>query len=73
MYSFRQVFKQEPNAIREVVLLTLGVLVALDVIQISEEVTAMVGVLISALLGLFYVRPLSVSRDAIRELDGDGA
>lgn len=68
MYSIKNVFKQEPNAIREAILAILAVLVMTDVIQVSEEVTAGIGLCVSIVLGLFYVRPLTASKDALKTL-----
>lgn len=68
MYSLKNIFKQEPNAIREAILSILAVLVMTDVVEISEEATAGIGLMVSVILGLFYVRPLSASVDALKEL-----
>jgi hypothetical protein len=68
MYNLRNVFAREPNAIREAILAILGIFVMLGVIDVSAEVVAAVGVAISLVLGLFYVRPLTASKDALNEL-----
>jgi hypothetical protein len=68
MYNIRNVFKQEPNAIREAVIAIFGVLVMTGVVNLSAEAVAGVGVVVSLVLGLFYVRPLTTSKDALREL-----
>lgn len=69
MYSLKQVLKQEPNVIREFVILLLGVLVMTGAIEMDEKVLAGIGVLVSSGLGLFYVRPLTVSKDALDKLE----
>lgn len=68
MYDPRNIFKQEPNAIREAILAILAVLVMTDVVDISEEATAGIGLCVSLVLGLFYVRPLTASKDALQSL-----
>lgn len=68
MYSIRNVFRQEPNAIREAILAILAVLVMTDVVNISEEATAGIGLCVSLVLGLLYVRPLSASTSALEDL-----
>lgn len=68
MYSIRNVFKQEPNAIREAVIAVLAVLVMTGVVDISAEATAGIGLCVSLVLGLFYVRPLSTSTSALQDL-----
>lgn len=68
MYKLRNVLKQEPNAIRETVIAVLGLLVTVGVIDVSAEIVAAAGVGISMLLGLFYVRPLTASTDALSKL-----
>lgn len=67
MYNIRNVFKQEPNAIREVVLSILAVPILLEWWEIGAEAVAGVGLAISLLLGLFYVRPLSASVVALKQ------
>lgn len=68
MYSLRQLLKQEPSAVKEFVTTVLGTLVLMGVIDVSKDVIVGSGILISVLLGLFYVRPLTSSKDAINQL-----
>lgn len=68
MYSLGQVLKQEPSAVKEFVTTVLGTLVLMGVIDVSKDVIVGSGILISVLLGLFYVRPLTASKDAINQL-----
>lgn len=68
MYDLRNILKQEPNTIREVVLLWLTGLVVLDVVNLSDKATAIIGLIVSNTLGMFYVRVMSVSKDAIEKL-----
>lgn len=68
MYSLKQLLRQEPSAVKEFVTTVLGTLVLMGVIDVSKDVIVGSGILISVLLGLFYVRPLTASRDAINQL-----
>lgn len=67
-YSLKNVFKQEPAAIRAAVLAVLGVLVMTGVVTLSAQAVAGIGVSVSLVLDLFYVRPLSASKSALHEL-----
>lgn len=68
MYSVTNLLQKEPNAIRGAILSILGVLVMTNVVSISAEAVAGIGVSIELLLTLFYVRPMSVSRKGMEEL-----
>lgn len=70
MYSIKELFNKEPNAIREAVITILGILVMTDVVSISADAVAGIGVGVSIVLGLFYVRAKSVSKAALEELSG---
>lgn len=68
MYSLRNIFLQEPNAVRTAVVAILAALVVTEVIDISTEAVAAWGIVIEVVLTLFYVRPLSVSKEGLRQL-----
>lgn len=68
MFSLKQILKQEPAAIVSVLVGWLTVFVVVGVIDWSAEVLQTVeGVGIATLL-LFYVRPTTVSKDALSKL-----
>lgn len=68
MYSIKNVFKQEPNAIKAAIVTLLATLVMAGVVNLSGEQVAGYGLALEVLLGLFYVRPLSISKKAIDDL-----
>lgn len=70
MYSIRNILVQEPNAVRGGVLAVLAVLVMTQVVTVSAEAVAGIGLAVEVVLNLFYVKPLSVSRDAMSKLGG---
>lgn len=70
MYSIRNILVQEPNAVRGAVLAVLAVLVMTQVVTVSAEAVAGIGLAVEVVLNLFYVKPLSVSRDAMNKLGG---
>lgn len=69
MYSLAQVLKQEPAAVAAAAKVVLGVLVLVGVLTMSAEALAGWVIAIEALLNLFYVRPLTVSKDALSNLE----
>ena len=68
MYSPRQVFKQEPAAVKTAIMTILAALVLSGVISADEKTLVAWGLAIEFLLNLFYVRPATVTRDALNEL-----
>lgn len=70
MYSFRQVLKQEPAAIVAVISHVFAVLVVLNVVHWSADAIAILTSTALSVLTLFYVRPFTSSKDALRELTG---
>lgn len=69
MYSLGQILRQEPNAIRTALLAILGALVITGVVELDAEEVAAWGIAAETVLTLLYVRPLSVSKDSLNELD----
>lgn len=69
MYSIRNVVTQEPAAIQLVIMSLLSALVVTGVINLSEDALAVWGVVILGALNLFYIRPLSVSKSGLAEVE----
>lgn len=72
MYDLRNIFKQEPNAVRTAFLTLLAIPVLLGWIEISAEAVAGIGLGVETTLSLFYNRRLSVSKFALEELKEEG-
>lgn len=70
MYSLGQVFKQEPANVVAVFMLMINLLIALQVVAMTDIQIAATNALLLPLLNLFYVRPMTVSRDALNKLGG---
>lgn len=68
MYSFRNIFIQDPETVKGVVLVIAAALVGSEVITLTGQEAALWGIALERLLGLFYVRPLSMSKDAFNQL-----
>lgn len=69
-YSFRQLFSQEPAAIKTAVYAVGAALITSGKITCSVETLASVIAPTEIILNLFYVRPLTVTRSALNELSG---
>lgn len=63
MYDPRNVLKQTPEVLRDLILTALAAAVALNAIEISEGATAILGLLIYKLLSVFYVAPAQRARE----------
>lgn len=70
MYSIRRVFAQEPNAVAAALMAILNVFVMTGALDWDGDVVAGVNTALVLALGLFYVRPLSVSKSGLEELGG---
>lgn len=66
-YSLASLAKQEPNAIRSCALAIGAALVITGVVDVTAEALAAWGIALESLLTLLYVRPLSVSKDALAD------
>lgn len=68
MYSFKRVIAQEPNAVAAALMALLNVFVMTGVVSWGGDVVAGVNTALVLVLGLFYVRPLSVSKSGLEEI-----
>lgn len=69
MYSPKQVLKQEPAGIVTALALINAALIAFDVYSMTDAQLSAANAAVLGLLTLFYIRPATVTRDALRELD----
>lgn len=69
MYSPKQVLKQEPAGIVTVLALINAALIAFGLYSMTDVQLAAVNAAALGVLTLFYIRPSTVTRDALRELD----
>lgn len=70
MYSLKTIFKQEPSAISAVLVLMMNVAVLAGV-HASKDLVLAVNAVFIPLLSLFYIRPLTSSKDALNQLNGE--
>lgn len=68
-YSPQQVLTQEPSAVKAAALAILAALVVTDVIDLTGDQIAAWGLALELVLGLLYVRPLSVSKSGLAEVE----
>lgn len=70
MYSFGNIFKQEPNAVSAVFLAGLNFLTAVHAfgINLTDIQIGLGNTFLLLVLNLFYARPLTASKDGLREL-----
>lgn len=68
MYSIRNVLKQEPANVVAVLMLLVNMLIAMQVVSLTDVQIAATNAFLYAALNLFYVRPLTESKDALRQL-----
>lgn len=71
MYSFKEVLKQQPATIVTVLAQFFTVAVVLGWISWSSETLVAVEGFALSLLTLFYVKPFTVSKDAMNQLAAD--
>jgi hypothetical protein len=69
-YDPRRLFKQEPAAITTVINLWLALAVVAEWIPWSAEIIAGFIAALNATLLLLYIRPSTVTKDGLRELEG---
>lgn len=69
-YSPKQLLAQEPSAVKAAILAILVALITTGVITLSSEAIAAWGLALELVLGLLYIRPLTVSKAGLSELDG---
>lgn len=69
MFSFRQVLKQEPAGIVAALAQVLTLLVVTGAIDWAAETIVVAQGAALAVLTLFYIRPLTSSKDALNELE----
>lgn len=70
MYDLRKIFAQEPNAVAAALMAILNVFIMTGALDWTPETVAGVNTALVLALGLFYVRPLSVSKSGLEELGG---
>lgn len=68
MYRLSSIFTQEPTAVKAAVLAILVALVTTDVVNLTGDQIAAWGLALELVLGLLYVRPLSVSKSGLAEV-----
>lgn len=71
MYSIKNLLTQEPSAISGFVVATLNLLVLASVIHITKDLVVASNAVLILGLNLFYVKPLTASKSALKEL-GNG-
>jgi len=71
MYSLKNIFLQEPESVKGLVMTLLGLAVLTGMVHASGEVIAGIGLAVERLLGFFYVRPLTASKAGINALVAD--
>lgn len=69
MYDFKRIFNQEPAALVGVVEAVLAV--ALYFVSVAPELIVLVISALTLILNIAYVRPKTVSKDALSELAGN--
>jgi hypothetical protein len=69
MYSLKNLLLKEPNAVKSAALAVLAALVVTGTIDLSGEATAAWGIAVELVLTLFYVRPATVTKRALEELE----
>lgn len=69
MYSVKQLFKQEPAAIKAALTAVLSACIVAGVITVSAETLAAIGVAFELVLGLLWVRQLTVTKDALAQVN----
>lgn len=72
MYSVKNLLKQEPTAISAFIIATLNVFVLAGVLHLTKDVVLAINTSLVLGLGLFYVRPLTTSTDALKKLSDRG-
>ena len=73
MYSVKNLFLQEPTAISAFIIATLNVFVLAGIVALSKDVVLATNTSLVLGLGLFYARPLTASKSAMKELDDGNA
>lgn len=67
MYNIKRVLQQEPATVSAAVLNLLGVAVILDIVNVSDKATAVIGMAVTNVLSLFYVRTKTVTKDYLAQ------
>jgi hypothetical protein len=70
MYSPKRLLTQEPNAVSAAVMAVLNIFIMTGALDWNADVVAGVNTALVLVLGLVYVRPLSVSKSGLEELTG---
>lgn len=73
MYSLSQIFKQEPAAIKSAIYSIGAALIVSGVLTMDVTTLAALIAPTEIILNLFYVRPLTVTKDALKELSSSGS
>lgn len=68
MYDPRNVFKQEPANVVGFLMLVVNFLIAMQFVSLTDLQIAATNALLIGGLNLFYVRPLTASKDALHAL-----
>lgn len=68
MYDPRQIFKQEPAAIKAALVALVTVFIVSGTITISSSTLASAGTAFELVAGLLYVRQLTVTKKALSDL-----
>lgn len=70
-YSLANILKQEPSSISAVFIALANLLPLMNLVQLTADQVNGMNVALVLVLSLFYVRPLTASKDALSKLSGE--